>query len=179
MVRDQGIRVTVTKVREALGNTGSYTTISTYLKEWRELEQGAVGGDGQQLPGSIEGSALKLIRSIWRALLLVTQRAAEQMDEKNTHKLAALEQELHQSEHELHALEQRYSNQDRQFQQMTAELLEDKKVLLELEAELSCSRDHLQTLLEKEGQLSRQIESLTRKLQHLETRRASLEETEG
>ncbi len=31
-----GIRPSPTKVREALGNTGSYSTIARFLKDWEE-----------------------------------------------------------------------------------------------------------------------------------------------
>ena len=58
---ERGEAVTVTRVRRALGETGSYTTISNYLKEWREQ------GDGQP-PGALERGVRGMVQGLWQAL---------------------------------------------------------------------------------------------------------------
>ncbi len=113
-----GKPVTVNTVRSALGETGSYTTISKYLRGWRQQRGDAV------LPKAVERSAIGLLAGIWRALNRSVGR-------RNDQRLAEVEKALRRNEKEI--------------KKLRVELEESERAVAALEAELGKIRGNVES----------------------------------
>ena len=59
----RGINPTISAIREELGNTGSMTTISTYLTQWREKNKEI--SINEEIPENVQNACFEVMKKIW------------------------------------------------------------------------------------------------------------------
>lgn len=158
-VRTRGEKVTVKRVREELGGTGSYTTISAAL---RELQDGAQPADGAIPPG-LERGALGLVRSLWRALTGLVRQLVQDAQSGTVRRLDSMESRLNHSQNELAAMEKRWKSGRDELDELEHEVQENERHVQELTAALEETRHQLDALARKEEELLRHIDDHERR----------------
>lgn len=139
----RGERVTVTRLREEMGNTGSYTTISAYLKAWRD-QDGGNDPDPERLPDGVEGGALQLVQNLWRGLARLVERASEERRRRADAQFHQVEDEVGHAEQELQALAERHRQQEQLLEELRRRDAAREEAVQRLEREVEALRDRLE-----------------------------------
>ncbi len=100
-LKDEGAAVTVTAVRKRLGNKGSYTTVSSALKEWRSRQEKKKGDDSPPLPEVLS----RLLGRIWSEAWNMARQSFEKEKEAFTQAQRRIEQERGEMSAEIGRLE--------------------------------------------------------------------------
>ncbi len=93
MLERNGESVTQSNVRRALGDTGSMTTIKTYLEEIRKQKSNAVQ-NLREMPSDLEKQISTMISEIWSKSLEYTQQDINEIRQAANAKVSALQAEL-------------------------------------------------------------------------------------
>jgi len=72
-LKTRGVKVSTTSIREALGDVGSYTSISKFLDDWRASDAAADRDVAANVPEAAEQAMLVAIREVWRILTATTR----------------------------------------------------------------------------------------------------------
>ncbi len=126
-------RVTVTRVRELLGNTGSYSTISQYLKEWRgEVvdDAGALALD-EATRADIERNALGIVRAFWHSITGFRRRLVSRVNGR----ILDVEREYHDAESRIAAMAAQIKGFDEGLARLHEEMAGKESALAQLSAE--------------------------------------------
>jgi hypothetical protein len=156
-ISQAGDVVSVKKVRERLGDRGSYSTISRHLREWERARGIDVDHDNRP-PASVERDALRFVQSLWRALLGAVPRNGG----ASKARLHQLDHEIDHSRQSIQTVEQRCAVAARELDRITAELAEKQRELQSLESELAASEQRLDALQRHEAELEQRVASLAR-----------------
>jgi len=141
----RGEAVTVTRLREEVGNTGSYTTISSYLKAWR-ADSGGDDPEAERLPDGVEGGALQLVRRLWGGLAwLVDRRDAQRKQQTEAH-FDRLEHEVGDTERALQDLAGRQREQEQALEELRRRDADRAEAMARLEGEAEALRRRLAAL---------------------------------
>lgn len=142
-LQKQGDNPTIQRIREWLG-TGSFTTISEHLRQWREYQRNAtpLQQDSQDLPTSLA----KLTQEIWQQACIEAdeklksyqQQADVEIRQALTDKQVALE--------EAQRMEEKNLLIDRKNNELLADMKNQAAKLSRVESELSNSQMQEQTL---------------------------------
>jgi DNA repair exonuclease SbcCD ATPase subunit len=101
---ENGLPVTVCTLREALGGTGSYTTLSAHLDAWRNRN-----GPGEnrlpEVPPEVERVMGAATQSLWHAAANQAQRAVDEIKQIAQQQVAQQEAELAEARQEIVRLE--------------------------------------------------------------------------
>lgn len=148
----EGGAVTVTTVRQRLGNKGSYTTVSTALKEWRSRQEEKKGDDAPPLPDVLS----RLLARVWAEAWNIARQSFEKEKEAFTQAQRQIEQDREEMSAEIGRLE--------------TELLQDKKDLAAAHtARQQCAGQLEQSKIET-VRLTEQVRALEESTQSLKTR---------
>jgi len=150
-IRDEGGTVTIAAVRGRLGNTGSFSTYSRHLAEWRRKE--SPENKAPPTPASVETIARRLWSEAWRLASESLEAAGQQWDKEKKH----LELELHNLAIELDQSKKAFDEAMKSLMEKTLEIEH-----LKIRYEEAC-RDQASSL-ERARQLERSNAVLTQKL---------------
>jgi chromosome segregation ATPase len=64
LIRTRGMVPSISAIRAALNNEGSFSTISKHLDKWRESDAGK--SDDRPMPEAVENAALSAIGELWQ-----------------------------------------------------------------------------------------------------------------
>lgn len=137
----RGEAVTVTRLREEVGNTGSYTTLSAHLKAWRAHTAGE--DDPERLPDDVAGGVLQLVRKLWQGLARRVDRREEQHSRRMEARLDRLEHEVDGAAERLRALAERQQEQEQALTELYQRDTERAAAVARLQAELERLRVRL------------------------------------
>jgi DNA repair exonuclease SbcCD ATPase subunit len=153
----EGEKITVKRVREELGETGSYTTISAALKLWRS-DRGMTQVVNEPLPPVLERSTLRLVGSLWRTVTSLVRKLVMEDQSATGRRLDEVEAQLHRSQQELTALGQRWDDQRGEVGELEHEMHQTERHIEELRAALEATRQQIEELAQIEAELLRHID---------------------
>ena len=145
----RGEAVTVTRLREEVGNTGSYTTISAYLKDWRAQAAGEGDPDSERLPDGVEGGVLQLVRKAWQGLAQLLDRREARRDQVTEAHFDRLEHEVDDTEKALQALAERQREQEQVLEELRRRDADQADTVARLEGEVEALRQRLATVADR------------------------------
>lgn len=111
----EGKAPTLKAVRQALGNTGSYTTITAWVREWQSQRTASTPAPSLPVPETLTTQAASLVGALWANALSVAQHEFDEQREANATQL----QEFEKSAAEALALADQHAEE---LAQATAEL---------------------------------------------------------
>lgn len=115
----QGKNPTIEQVRHQLG-TGSSTTISNHLREWKDRLSGVdVGTIKEKLPQDL----MAIVKGLWEKVVDQSQEKIETLEVQTEKKISLLEQELH-----------KYKTNNQRWQQLYHQWNKDKEVVVQEKA---------------------------------------------
>ena len=119
-----GKNPTVDTVREALGGTGSKSTIAPLLKQWKAQHQGETAAAGAGLPVDL----LEAVKGVYERMQADAARQVEQARAEHAEALEAVQEQLRQCQEHDGMLSQSAAS-------LSAELVQTKAALARLQAE--------------------------------------------
>jgi chromosome segregation ATPase len=155
-------KITVSAVREVLGNRGSFTTIANHLKEWRSLHDESKRQDvlnEDSIPTPIKELGGQVVRLVWRTASEWAER------EINTTRKVAEARFLESNEELIEAMEQIVELEEKVVSLEGAALLE-KQNSSQIKAELKESNLSLKEVKERLQEAESLVTSLQSKNSH-------------
>jgi len=144
---EQGRQPTIELIRQIL-KTGSSTTISNHLRQWRADQE---GGLAQASKESIPQEMLGMLKGLWERLNVEADQKANQIEEKTQHEITALSLSL-----------EKYQTNNRRWQQLFLQWQAEKEHLLSDNIVLS---EHLNAEENEAKQLRTKLAAETNLLQ--------------
>jgi len=111
-IEASGQTVTIARVRDALGGTGSYTTISRHLEVWRERRDSEKQDELPAVPGSIEETMVNAVRTIWQQAMGLARSEFESLREGLRAETTEKEHALSEAHSEIDRLERDFEKQE-------------------------------------------------------------------
>lgn len=162
-LRARGVPVTKLTVRQELGNTGSYGTISAFLQRWREAQSsGTPEAAAPPLPEAI----LVLFTRAWASARTLAQGELAQQREAMTKEMADLRQ----------AAAQAQAENDEAVRVLEVQLEAQATQLSETASQERAARSHQAELAEQLGYLKGKLEAAEASLADL---RRTIEQKES
>ena len=175
---DKGIAPTIDNVREALGGTGSKTTISKYVRIWKE-------GQPHSTSSTLPGSVLTAMEGAYEQLKAESFQSAQELEARYTDQLDACSQQVEAAQQQGQKLAAINAEQAVKLTRLTTELEALKPLNQQLEmtlGQITAERDVLQQRLEERDDYildkKTEIERLHRQQRHFEEMTAANHEAE-
>jgi chromosome segregation ATPase len=151
-----GVKPTLAAVRKAIGS-GSYTTISEALKEWRQQKEQVDRVDEVVVPDAVKSVVLDAGKAIWQAALETSREEVEGMRSS----LKEREEELSKESAEALALADQMSNEAEQskaeIKQLEESMIEAETQAKEAEAVAEEREKRIRSLEEDKEALQEQL----------------------
>jgi len=157
-IRDEGGTVTIAAVRSRLGGTGSYSTYSRHLAEWRKQESSE--NHAPPTPASVEAIARRLWSEAWRLASESLENASRQWEKEKKH----LEFELHNLAIELDQSKQAFNEAMDKLQSTMKGLMEKTLAFEHLKDDHEKLKKIHEATLNRVGKLERDNAALLQKL---------------
>ncbi len=158
-IRDEGGTVTIAAVRGRLGNTGSFSTYSRHLAEWRRQE--SPENEAPPTPASVETIARRLWSEAWRLASESLETAGRQWEKEKKH----LEFELHNLAIELDQSRQAFDEAMDKLQSTMKGLMEKTLAFEHLKDDHEKLEKTHEATLDRVGKLERDNAALLQKLE--------------
>ncbi|RZM77814.1 DNA-binding protein [Leptolyngbya iicbica] len=171
-------KITVSTIRTALGNRGSFSTISNHLREWRKEEREKSNNvSDEEIPAPIREVGSQMVRAVWKAasdwaqkeIRAIKRLAAEQTKESEEEVKEAL-QELESLQAKNATLESELSTIRSERDQLTQEAYSHSQVLEQIRGELEGAKSRW-------AELEKQVHTLSERVVQ-ETARAATAEAQ-
>ncbi|WP_196358126.1 DNA-binding protein [Nodosilinea nodulosa] len=162
--KEQDRKITVSSIRAALGNRGSFSTISNHLREWRkEDRENLSAASDEEIPDPIRELGSQMVRAVWKAASNWSQQEIRAIKKVTAEQTKEFEEEVREAFQELEALQEKNSKLEEELttvsserNQLTQEAYSHSQVLGQLRGELEgaktrCSdlEKHIQSLSER------------------------------
>jgi chromosome segregation ATPase len=176
--KDEDRKITVSTIRSALGNRGSFSTISNHLREWRQEDRETSNNvSDEEIPTPIREVGSQMIRAVWKAasewahkeIRTIKRVAAEQTKESEEEVKEAL-QELESLQAKNSTLEEELETIRSERDQLTQEAYSHAQVLEQIRTELEGSKS-------RTTELEKQVHALSERVTQ-ETARAATAEAQ-
>lgn len=106
--KDEGQKITVSTVRTALGNRGSFSTISNHLREWRRADREKANEiRDEEIPDTIREIGSQMVRAVWRAASEWAQNEIRSIKRITAEQAKEAEEEVREALQELEALQEK------------------------------------------------------------------------
>lgn len=181
-LKARGASITNQRVRDELGETGSYTTISRYLDEWRAADAAKDHETLPEIPEAAEQAMLGAIREVWRVAAAGAQREITDVKEATERRIQEIQTQHGEAHAEVARLEKDAAASDDEIQtlkirsgQLDKDLAAARAVEAELRERVSVEETRNRELEAKVGELGAAEADLQRRLVAEETRRGELE----
>jgi len=120
---------TVRTIREQLGETGSFGTISRYLKEWKAIQQEQASIHLEEIPAEIREGANQLLKSVWHSASEWVNQEVSVVKQTAEVRVKGAEVQTQEALAEVETLEEQVRDLEQSKQALTAQLegmMEDK-----------------------------------------------------
>lgn len=181
-LKARGASITNQRVRDELGETGSYTTISRYLDEWRAADAAKDHETLPEIPEAAEQAMLGAIREVWRVAAAGAQREITDVKEATERRIQEIQTQHGEAHAEVARLEKEATAADDEIQtlkirsgQLDKDLAAARAVEAELRERVAAEETRSRELEAKVGELGAAEAELQRRLAAEETRRSELE----
>jgi chromosome segregation ATPase len=181
-LKARGASITNQRVRDELGETGSYTTISRYLDEWRAADAAKDHETLPEIPEAAEQAMLGAIREVWRVAAAGAQREITDVKEAAERRIQEIQNQHGEAHAEVARLEKDAAAADDEIQtlkirsgQLDKDLAAARAVEAELRERVAAEETRCRELEAKVGELGAAEAELQRRLAAEVTRRGELE----
>lgn len=176
--KEEDRKITVGTIRTALGNRGSFSTISNHIREWRkeDREQSSAVSD-EEIPAPIRDISTQMVRAVWKAASDWAQKEIRAIKRATVEQTKESEDEVREALQELEALQEKNSKLEEELttirskrDQLTQEAYSHSQVLEQIRGELEGTKSRC-------SDLEKQIQSLSERVTQ-ETARAATAEAQ-
>ncbi|GLR63805.1 DNA-binding protein [Marinospirillum insulare] len=164
-LQKQGDNPTIQRIRDWLG-TGSFTTISEHLKQWRENQRNAtpLEQDSQGLPASL----VKIAQELWQQACLEADEKLQSYQQQADAEIRQALTDKQQALEDAQRMEEKNLLLDNKNNALLADIKQQAALLSRLETQLETSQQQLVSLTtasqEKESQAKQTIAALKAEL---------------
>lgn len=176
--KEQDRKITVSSIRTALGNRGSFSTISNHLREWRkEDRENSSAANDEEIPDPIRELGSQMVRAVWKAASNWAQQEIRAIKKVTAEQSKEFEEEIREAFQELEALQGNNSKLEEELalirsqrDQLTQEAYSHSQVTEQMRGELETAKTRC-------AELEKQIQSLSERVIQ-ETARAATAEAQ-
>lgn len=176
-LKAQGMQITMQRIREALGETGSFTTISRLLEEWRAADTIKDREVLPDIPEAAEQGMQAAIRELWRIAAATAHRRVAEAKEEADRRVKEAEGRYGEARAEVERLEKAAAAADDEVQtlriragQLERDLSAAQAVEGELRERVASEEARSRELEAKVGELGAAAADLQKKAQAAEVR---------
>ena len=134
----RGLPVTNQAVRDALGNRGSFSTLTPHLRAWHEARAAARRETPTPVPSEVGAGWSRTLESFWATALAEARRAVQEEHEEQT---ASLRAALSDAHGEIARLEAEGQRREEERSAAVARADAEHAAALELRTELGAARE--------------------------------------
>lgn len=182
-LKARGASITIQRVRDHLGDTGSYTTISRYLDEWRAADAAKDQETLPDIPEAAEQAMLGAMREVWRVAATAMRREAEEVKQVAERRVRDIEAQHGEAHAEVSRLEKEAAAAEAEVTELRARVADLEKALAAGEATQAQLREQLAAADARQKDLVAQVSEFAatdsaqrERLRIADARRAELEE---